>query len=95
MQVRILILKHKQKTKQKSKQEKKTSFLHLSLLFWFTQCTLLSTQLYLQMFLVYCVVVQVQGLWLLVSHQYWTLTQTPLGYPTVAPSHSDCAAVAP
>lgn len=29
----------------------------------------------------------VQGLWLLVYHQYWTLTKTTVGYPAVSPSH--------
>lgn len=31
----------------------------------------------------------VQGLWVLVYHHHWIFTKTPLGYPTVIPSHGD------
>lgn len=35
----------------------------------------------------------VQGVWLLLYHQYWTLKETGLGYPAVDPSHGDPAAM--
>jgi hypothetical protein len=34
-----------------------------------------------------------QGLWLLLHHQYWNLTGTPLGYPVVTLCHGDPAAL--
>lgn len=35
----------------------------------------------------------VQGLWLLLHLQYWTLTETFVGYPAIAPSHGGPAAI--
>lgn len=39
------------------------------------------------MLIVYCVIVQVHGLWFLAHHQLWTLTKTPLRNPNVSMSH--------
>lgn len=51
-----------------------------------TQHTLLSNQLYLEMFVAvsHCLV---QGLWLLAYHHHQTLTKTPLRYSVAALSH--------
>ena len=40
-----------------------------------------------------CITGLVQGLWLLLHHQYWILTRTPLRYPVVAMCHGDPAAL--
>lgn len=33
------------------------------------------------------------GLWLLLHHPYWTLTENPLGYPAATQSHGNLAAM--
>lgn len=57
-----------------------------------TQQTLLTKQ---QMFIVLCVIGQVQGLQLLEHHQQWTLPETPLRQPAVAGNHGDPVAIVP
>ena len=54
------------------------------------QYILLPKQLYLQMFIAMSVD---QGLRLLLHHQYWILTQIPLGRPVVTVSHGDSVAL--
>lgn len=47
------------------------------------------------MFIVQCIVGQVQGFWPLVYHQCWALTKLSIGYPAVVLSHGATAAMVP
>ena len=53
------------------------------------QYTLLSTLLCLQMFIEMTHWSAIRPLWLLLLHQYWNLTGTPLRFPVLALCHGD------
>ena len=59
-----------------------------------TQWILLPKQLYLQM-LIEMSHWSDQGLWLLLHNQYWTFTETTLGYPAVVLSHGHLVYMVP